>query len=422
MIGHLLKIIRAQFQSNLWLLSELLVVFVALWVMADYFIAQYVLYHQPVGFKTDRVYQATIALRSTDSPNFVAYPEGSEEPQRNFDQIVDQIRQHPDVEAVALAAYSLPYTTSSSSWGLSHDSLKIWNVRLYEVSRDYFRVFGIHMCTGGSPDQLGRLLSTSDEIISSDLAERFFGRTDVVGEQVIRSGDEDTIPRRIVAVTEPVRNDEYHIRLPYARFVLLDASGDKPQSEEDLMRWNVVFRVRPGVQLLGFEDRFMSEMRSRLQSGNFRVTGILDYDTIRARFLENSSEASGQRVITSVMLFLLVNVFLAIVGSFWFRVKRRRAELGLRMAMGASRRGVLGFTIAESLLLLTLAMLPALLICGNLLYAEVIPLIVGWTKGTSFLVASLLTWLTLALVIVAAVWYPAWRAIRIMPAEALREE
>ena len=56
MIGHLLKIIRAQFQSNLWLLSELLVVFVALWVMADYFIAQYVLYHQPVGFKTDRVY------------------------------------------------------------------------------------------------------------------------------------------------------------------------------------------------------------------------------------------------------------------------------------------------------------------------------------------------------------------------------
>lgn len=422
MIGHLLKIIRAQFQSNLWLLSELLVVFVALWIMADYFIAQYVLFHQPVGFKTDRVYQVTIALRSADSPDFVAYPEGSEEPRRNFDRIIDQIRQHPDVEAVALAAYSLPYTRSSSSWGLSHDSLKILNVRLYEVSRDYFRVFGIHTWTGGSPDQLGLLISTSDEIISSNLAERLFGRADVVGEQVIRSGDEDTIPRRIMAVTEPVRNDEYHVGLPYARFVLLDESEDKLLSEEDLMRWNVVFRVRPGVRLMGFEDRFMSEMRSRLQSGNFRVTEIQDYDTIRARFLANSSESSGQRVITSVMLFLLVNVFLAIVGSFWFRVKRRRAELGLRMAMGASKRGVLGFTIAESLLLLTLAMLPALLICGNLLYAEIIPLVVGWTKGTSFLVASSLTWLILALVIVVAVWYPAWRATRIMPAEALREE
>lgn len=422
MIGHLLKIIRAQFQLNLWLLSELLVVFVALWIMADYFIAQYVLFHQPVGFKTDRVYQVTIALRSADSPDFVAYPEGSEEPRRNFDRIIDQIRQHPDVEAVALAAYSLPYTRSNSSWGLSHDSLKILNVRLYEVSRDYFRVFGIHTWTGGSPDQLGLLISTSDEIISSNLAERLFGRADVVGEQVIRSGDEDTIPRRIMAVTEPVRNDEYHVGLPYARFVLLDESKDKLLSEEDLMRWNVVFRVRPGVRLMGFEDRFMSEMRSRLQSGNFRVTEIQDYDTIRARFLANSSESSGQRVITSVMLFLLVNVFLAIVGSFWFRVKRRRAELGLRMAMGASKRGVLGFTIAESLLLLTLAALPALLVCGNLLYVEVVPLVVGWTKGTSFLVASSLTWLTLALVIVVAVWYPAWRATRIMPAEALREE
>lgn len=188
------------------------------------------------------------------------------------------------------------------------------------------------------------------------------------------------------------------------------------------MRWDVVFRVRPGVRLLGFEDRFMSEMRSRLQSGNFRVTGIQDYGTIRARFLENSSEASGQRVITSVMLFLLVNVFLAIVGSFWFRVKRRRAELGLRMAMGSSRRGLLGFTIGESLLLLTLAALPALLVCGNLLYAEVVPLVTGWTKVASFLVASSLTWLALALVIVLAVWYPAWRAAKVMPAEALREE
>lgn len=421
MIGHLLKIIRAQFQSNLWLLSELLVVFVALWVMADYFIAQYVLFHQPVGFKTDRVYQATIALRSTDSPNFVAYPEGSEEPRRNFDRIIDQIRQHPDVEAVALAAYSLPYTLPASSRGAFHDSIQIWNVRQYEVSRDYFRVFGIHTWTGGSPDQLGRLLSASDQMISSNLAERLFGRADVIGELLVESG-QDTIPRRIVAVTEPVRNDEYNYWLPYAKFVLLDTAGDKPQSEEDLMRWNVVFRVRPGVRLLGFEDRFMGEMRSRLQSGNFRVTGVQDYGTIRARFLANSSEASGQRVITSVMLFLLVNVFLAIVGSFWFRVKRRRAELGLRMAMGASRRGVLGFTVGESLLLLTLAALPALLVCGNLLYAEVVPLVAGWTKVASFLMASLLTWLTLALVIVVAVWYPAWRATRIMPAEALREE
>ena len=77
MIVHLLKIIRAQFRSNLWILAELMVVFVALWIMTDYFITQYTLYHRPVGFETDRVYQAVVSLRSSDSPQFIVYPETS---------------------------------------------------------------------------------------------------------------------------------------------------------------------------------------------------------------------------------------------------------------------------------------------------------------------------------------------------------
>ena len=41
MIRHILKIIQAQFRNNLWILAELMVVFVALWIMTDYFITQY---------------------------------------------------------------------------------------------------------------------------------------------------------------------------------------------------------------------------------------------------------------------------------------------------------------------------------------------------------------------------------------------
>lgn len=68
MIRHILKIIQAQFRSNLWILAELMVVFVALWIMTDYFITQYTLYHRPVGFDTDRVYQVTVSKRSVDAP------------------------------------------------------------------------------------------------------------------------------------------------------------------------------------------------------------------------------------------------------------------------------------------------------------------------------------------------------------------
>ena len=53
-----------------------------------------------------------------------------------------------------------------------------------------------------------------------------------------------------------------------------------------------------------------------------------------------------------VVLFLLVNVFLGLIGTFWFRTRRRRSEIALRMAMGSTRGGVFRLLIGEGLLLL----------------------------------------------------------------------
>lgn len=417
MIVHLLKIIRAQFRSNLWILAELMVVFVALWIMTDYFITQYTLYHRPVGFETDRVYQAVVSLRSSDSPQFVVYPEDSEEPKLNFDRIVERIRQHPDVEAVALSMYSLPYTHSNSMYDLRKDSVEQF-VRMYWVTPAYFQVFHITPAAGGLPEELEQRIQQPGLVISANLAEAFFGRTNVVGEELIQG--EDTL--KIVGVTESVRNDEYNEWLPYAWFSLIESPRDGIVPESTCIQMQVTFRIRPNVETAGFEERFMKEMRHQLQAGNFWVSDVQRYNDIREQFLERTSNSSGQQVISSVMLFLLVNVFLAVIGSFWFRVNRRKEELGLRMAMGSSRTGLLRFTITESLLLLTLAALPALFICGNLMYADLVSASAADERLLRFLEVSLITWLLLAFVIVLGVWYPAQKSAHIAPADALRAE
>ena len=417
MIVHLLKIIRAQFRSNLWLLAELMVVFVALWIMTDYFITQYTLYHRPVGFETDRVYQAVVSLRSSDSPQFVVYPEDSEEPKQNFDRIVERIRQHPDVEAVALSMYSLPYTHSNSMYDLRKDSVEQF-VRMYWVTPAYFQVFHITPAAGGLPEELEQRIQQPGLIISADIAQFFFHRTNVVDEEL--ASEEDTM--KIVAVTESVRNDEYNERLPYAWFSLMESPRDGIVPESTCVQMQITFRIRPNVETTGFEERFMKEMRHQLQAGNFWVSDVQSYNDIREQFLERTSNSSGQQVISSVMLFLLVNVFLAVIGSFWFRVNRRKEELGLRMAMGSSRTGLLRFTITESLLLLTLAALPALFICGNLMYADLVSASAADERLLRFFEVSLITWLLLAFIIVLGVWYPAQKAAHIAPADALRAE
>lgn len=274
MIVHLLKIIRAQFRSNLWILAELMVVFVALWIMTDYFITQYTLYHRPVGFETDRVYQAVVSLRSSDSPQFIVYPEDSEEPKQNFDRIVERIRQHPDVEAVALSMYSLPYSYSNSSNGLQKDSVEQF-VRTYWVTPAYFQVFHITPAAGGLPEELEQRIQQPGLIISADIAQFFFHRTNVVDEEL--ASGEDTM--KIVAVTEPVRNDEYNEKNPFAWFRLL--SNDEIESERDCMVTQITFRIRPNVETAGFEERFMKEMRRQLQAGNFWVSDVQSYNDIR---------------------------------------------------------------------------------------------------------------------------------------------
>lgn len=417
MIVHLLKIIRAQFRSNLWILAELMVVFVALWIMTDYFITQYTLYHRQVGFETDRVYQAVVSLRSSDSPQFIVYPEDSEEPKQNFDRIVERIRQHPDVEAVALSMYSLPYTHSNSMYDLRKDSVEQF-VRMYWVTPAYFQVFHITPAAGGLPEELEQRIQQPGLIISADIAQFFFHRTNVVDEEL--ASEEDTM--KIVAVTESVRNDEYNERLPYAWFSLMESPRDGIVPESTCIQMQITFRIRPNVETAGFEERFMKEMRHQLQAGNFWVSDVQSYNDIREQFLERTSNSSGQQVISSVMLFLLVNVFLAVIGSFWFRVNRRKEELGLRMAMGSSRTGLLRFTVTESLLLLTLAALPALFICGNLMYADLVSASAADERLLRFFEVSLITWLLLAFIIVLGVWYPAQKAAHIAPADALRAE
>ena len=285
MVTHILKLIKAQFRSNSWVLAELLVVFVVMWFMADYFLMQGVLMNRPVGFKLDNVYQAVVSLRPAESPSFIQYEEGSEEPLQNFERIIERIGRHPDVEVVGLSYYSLPYTFSNMGDGIRRDSIRL-NVRNMMVSPDYLQVFGIHSAEGESPEEMARklseLVSTKDLMISGELARSLFDRTDILGKEVYMSGD--SIPKRIVVVTEPVRNDEYDagdMNVFFTRMDLTAMQREWGMKESDFTDVQVTFRTRPGSTLPDYAQHFLKEMKLQLKAGNFWVSDIKRFENIR---------------------------------------------------------------------------------------------------------------------------------------------
>jgi ABC-type antimicrobial peptide transport system permease subunit len=106
-------------------------------------------------------------------------------------------------------------------------------------------------------------------------------------------------------------------------------------------------------------------------------------------------------------------------GTLAYKVSRRTAEIGVRMALGAQRRQVLWMVIRESLgvcLVGALVGLPAAISAARLLRA----MLFGLQPGDPFTFASAL--MCIAIVALTASFIPARRASSVDPMHALRTE
>jgi ABC-type antimicrobial peptide transport system permease subunit len=120
--------------------------------------------------------------------------------------------------------------------------------------------------------------------------------------------------------------------------------------------------------------------------------------------------------------FGLIALSLAVVGLYGvvsFLVGRRTQEIGIRMALGAQRSGVLRMVLANAISLATVGV-----VIGMVVALSAAPLMSSLLNGVS--PRDPLTFATVALILLAATlvasWIPAHRATRVDPNAALRCE
>ena len=178
-------------------------------------------------------------------------------------------------------------------------------------------------------------------------------------------------------------------------------------------------RVREG-QDNDFIERLKADSESQFRIGNIFISEIRSFKDIRRNYQQ--AWTNDIRNYVMGMGFLLLNIFLGLLGTFWFRTQQRRKEIALRLAMGSPRRGIFSYLMYEGILLLTLAVIPATVIAFNIGYAELVDVGRMPFDTGRFLSALVVTWMLMALMIVAGIWYPAYGAMRVHPAKALHDE
>jgi putative ABC transport system permease protein len=119
----------------------------------------------------------------------------------------------------------------------------------------------------------------------------------------------------------------------------------------------------------------------------------------------------------------LVLICVGLYGLMAFGVTRRTAEIGVRVALGATPADIRGLVARQAIRVLLIGLVigaPAAWIVGRLASVQVSPLLFGLTPGdpVSFAIATTL----LAFVTLAAGVLPALRASRVDPIIALRHD
>jgi predicted permease len=330
---------------------------------------------------------------------------------RFFERAVDEMRQLPGVTSAA-AAMGVPTGQYGSNGGYVVDG-QDFSDRRNGLAQATFSLSGPgYFSTMGIPLLRGRDFTAGDgydrqpvAIISESLARQSFPTVDPIGHTIM-CGLESPKWMTIVGVVADTRQDS-------------PASSKGPTLYMPLTQYpfhgnEVQVVMRSAVSPTALIDPVRSKMRSLNPEVAVRFT------TMEA--MVSTSIATPRLRMMLVGLFAGLALLLAMAGMYGvmtYVTIERIPEFGVRMALGASPRGVLALVLrrAAELALLGVAVGVALALSSARVVAS---LLFGLKPTDAITYAGVLLAVTPIVVLAAAI--PAWRAARADPVAALRSE
>jgi hypothetical protein len=422
MIRHILKQTVTCRRLNSWILLELAGVAFFLFLMTDFFWIRLKNYTEPTGFDIENTYVLKFKTLHPTAPDYADPGQSARTPAEDLFRIIDRIKLNPEIEHVSLSLHSSPYSMGGYWNSLRIDSARTPSIRCRQVTPSWFDVFRIRTADG-KPLKIEET-GYKQVILTKDVAELLCGdAAGANGREIHTDNDPEDPDRtaRVTGVTGLLKRQEF---FPYegAYFEILPPSGFEQwmATNGNITQIDVCIRARPGSGP-GFRDRFLSGMGDRLKENNLYVSSLIPSSRLRDGVVGKDIRENILPM-TCVSAFVLVTVFLGVFASFQLRIRQRRSEIGIRMAMGAGKNRIRSHIVQESLLLMALATVPAFIAYLNMLHAGILdvwrlPLSAGRIAVTFAGAVVLLS----AVVAGSALW-PAGRAASIHPAEALKEE
>jgi putative ABC transport system permease protein len=356
------------------------------------------------GFDASGVLKAEFELPESRYPfNFRDWPDIKAIHQFNA-ALLSRVAALPGVESVAIAGshpLSAGFTNSFAIVGREAESRDFPEMSMRGISPGYFRTVRLRLVRG-------RLLQDTDVtggapvlVINEAAADRLFAGHDPVGRQLAFWG----VTWTIVGV---VGNEKFHgisEAAPIAAYLslaqaparggqsLLVRTGGDPIALAGAVR-AAIGEIDPTLAIFGVEP----------------LAETLSTSIGTERFL--------RLVLVIFATLALVLAAIGIHGVLSYAVAQRTREIGIRIALGASSRGVTQLVLGQGLRL-TLTGLGVGIVLAAVVARSLAGLLFGVEPADPVTFASALA--VLAVVATVAIWLPARRAVRVDPILAIRQ-
>jgi putative ABC transport system permease protein len=357
------------------------------------------------GFRPDNVLASIIILQHARYPDLHSKA-------AFYNQLIDRLEELAGVESAG-AVNGLPLSGNIGGWYMTiegHPSSAIGDERpgaeVFSITPDYLSAIGIPLLAGSSISRAD-VASGAKVVVVNDLAAaQFWPDEDPIGKglaftQIDAAGSW----RRVIGVVKSTRDASMDQAARAAIYVPTEQGLDTPQ----------FLAVRTKVPPLMLEQSLRSAVASiDHDQPVFVITSM--------QTLGDNSVAARRYTASMLSIFGVLALVLAAIGVYGvvsYSTGRRTAEIGLRVALGASKADVLKLVVGQGMVRAVAGAALGLLIAylggrmiSSLLYAVSAADLSTYTGCTFLLLAITLT----------ASYIPARRAARVNPMIALREE
>ncbi len=360
----------------------------------------------PLGFNPDDVTTMSLRLPVTEYGDAPARA-------RFWEDVTTAVRETPGTSAVALA--------TSFVRGQGNDVLLVEgrpeppremavpDVEITSASEDYFKALEVPLLRGRAFAFTDRAESPPVAIVNEALARKYFPDANPIGARVTLRERTPALRLTIVGVVGNQKDAALHNEMSWI---------DGPALFRPILQ-----TAPPEAALFLRTDASLTSLTASVQK---RVSDInpnvpvSDVQTMRTRLARTLAYPQFRAAVLAA--FAALALLLAVVGLYGVLsqlVAQRTQEIGIRMALGATRASVLGLVAKQGLAIVGAGLLLGLLAAswlGTLVEAMLFD--IRPTDAVMLTVVSL----SLGAAALLATYLPARRATRIAPLDALRRD